>query len=279
MTTINGYKETVQLGIMRQLFFKPFILLILAATGCKSLILFSIEDDKKLGAQVSAEIASKPDEFPVLDQNRYPYAYKYLNGIRDKILQSGKVDYKDEFVWELKIIQNDTVLNAFATPGGYIYVYTGLIKYLDKEDDLAGVLGHEIAHADKRHSIRQLQKVYGVQILLSIALGQNPSQMEQIVGGLAGNLATLRFSRDHEEEADEFSVVYLAQTPYQCNGAYSFFQKMLEEQKSGQLPKFLSTHPAPQDRVNDINKKAEALGCSTKPLNPPSYNDFKKSLP
>ncbi|MGI9542374.1 MAG: M48 family metalloprotease, partial [Cyclobacteriaceae bacterium] len=223
---------------MRNLIFKSLILLLLSSGGCKNLILFSIEDDKKLGAQVSAEIASKPKEFPVLNQKSYPFAYKYLNGIRDKILRSGKVDYQDEFAWELKIIQNDTVLNAFATPGGYIYVYTGLIKYLDKEDDLAGVLGHEIAHADKRHSIRQLQKVYGIQILLSIALGQNPSQLEQIVGGLAGNLATLRFSREHEEEADDYSVVYLAQTPYQCNGAYSFFQKMLEEQKAGQVPKF-----------------------------------------
>jgi len=264
---------------MRNLFFNLLLFILVAISSCKSFVLFSIEDDKKLGAQVSAEIASKPNEFPIVNRKTHAYAYQYLDAIRDRILQSGKVQYKDEFDWELKIVENDTVLNAFATPGGYIYVYSGLIKYLDKEDDLAGVLGHEIAHADRRHSVRQLQKVYGIQILLSIALGQNPSQLEQIVGGLAGNLATLRFSRDHEEEADESSVIYLAGTDYQCNGAYSFFQKMLEEQKAGQIPKFLSTHPAPQDRIDDINKKAEDLGCSTKPLDPPSYADFKKSLP
>ena len=189
------------------------------------------------------------------------------------------MQYKDEFVWDVKIIQNDTILNAFATPGGYIYVYTGLIKYLDKEDDLAGVMGHEIAHADMRHSVRQLQKVYGVQILLSIALGQNPSQLKEIAAGLAGNLATLKFSRQHESEADDYSVEYLSGTNYQCNGAYSFFQKLLDTSQSGDVPEFLSTHPAPQNRVDDINAKAQEMGCKTTPWNPSSYADFKRSLP
>jgi predicted Zn-dependent protease len=214
-----------------------------------------------------------------LDETKYQSSYNYLNGIRDRILASGNVTYKDEFAWEVKIIENDTVLNAFATPGGYIYVYTGLIKYLDKEDDLAGVMGHEIAHADKRHSVRQLQKVYGVQILLSIALGNNPSQLAQIAAGLAGNLGNLKFSRDHEKEADDFSVVYLSKTQYQCNAAYSFFQKLLDEQKAGQVPHFLSTHPAPQERVDDINKKAQEVGCSIEPWNPSTYKQFVNSLP
>ena len=255
-----------------------FLLLLLNSCG-KNFVLFSIEDDVKLGAQVSKEIESNPEQYPILDENKYPQAYSYLHGMRDRILNSGEVTYKDKFAWELKIIQNDTVLNAFATPGGYIYVYTGLIKYLDKEDDLAGVLGHEIAHADQRHSVRQLQKVYGVQILLSIALGSNPSQLAQIAAGLAGNLGTLKFSRDHEKEADDYSVVYLANTKYQCNAAYSFFQKLLDEQKSGQVPQFLSTHPAPEERVEDINKKAQEVGCDMTPWNPASYKNFVNSLP
>ena len=253
-------------------------LLLFGSCG-KNLILFSVEDDIQLGAKVSKEIESNPKDYPILSESKYPYAYKYLKGIRDRILNSGEVTYKDEFAWQVKIIKNDTVLNAFATPGGYIYVYTGLIKYLDKEDDLAGVMGHEIAHADQRHSVRQLQKVYGVQIMLSIALGNNPSQLSQIAAGLAGNLSTLKFSRDHENEADEYSVIYLAGTDYQCNGAYSFFQKLLDSEKAGNVPQFLSTHPAPEERVEEINNKAREIGCSTKPWNPRSYKDFKNSLP
>ena len=264
--------------MLRTIIFGIFLMLITNSCS-KEFILFSIEDDIKLGAQVSKEIESNQDQYPILDENQYSQAYNYLYGIRDRILNTGEVTYKDKFAWQLKIIQNDTVLNAFVTPGGYIYVYTGLIKYLDKEDDLAGVLGHEIAHADQRHSVRQLQKVYGVQILLSIALGSNPSQLAQIAAGLAGNLGTLKFSRDHEKEADDYSVVYLDKTKYQCNAAYSFFQKLLEEQKSGQVPKFLSTHPAPQERVDDINKKAQELGCDTTPWDPASYKNFVNSLP
>ena len=106
---------------------------------------FSIEQDKELGAQVAAQIASDTS-FNILSAAEYPEAYAYLESMKNVILNSGSVSYKDEFAWKLHIIDDD-VLNAFATPGGYIYVYTGLIKYLEKADDLAGVMGHEIAHA------------------------------------------------------------------------------------------------------------------------------------
>ncbi|CAN0283957.1 unnamed protein product, partial [Chrysoparadoxa australica] len=178
--------------------------------GVKSLF-FSIQDDKELGMQVSQEIESDPVTYPIISEIDFPEAYAYLNGMKEAILSSSEVAYRDEFVWQLKIINAD-VLNAFATPGGYIYVYTGLINYLDNPDDLAGVIGHEIAHADRRHSIKQLEKVYGIQLLLSIALGNDPSQLEQIAAKIATAGSSLAFSRDNESEADEFSVKYLADT-------------------------------------------------------------------
>ncbi|MFW5760560.1 MAG: M48 family metalloprotease [Cyclobacteriaceae bacterium] len=261
----------------------PFLLLLLLAVpACdenNDFVIFSIEDDKALGLQVSEQIASDPEQFPILDPNQYQAAYSYLQNITDEILNSGQVTYKDEFAWKIHIIENDNTLNAFATPGGYIYVYTGLIKFLDNEDDLAGVMGHEIAHSDQRHSVKQLQKMYGIQMLLSIILGENPSQLETIVGQIAGSLTGLKFSRSYEEEADEFSVLYLAETPYQCNGAHSFFSKLLEAEMAGNTPLFLSTHPNPADRIEDINIKANELGCSTTPSAPASYQDFKNMLP
>lgn len=268
---------------MKTIFFKLGIIIpILLFTSCdenNNFNIFSVEDDIRLGEQVSQEIASKPNEFPILDENQYPEAYSYIRGMTQSILNSEKVTYDDEFVWEVNIINDDNTLNAFATPGGYIYVYTGLIKFLDKEDDLAGVLAHEIAHADQRHSSRQLQRVYGLQVLLSVALGNDPGTLEKIAGSIAGNLAALSFSRDFEMEADEYSVIYLSETKYQCNGAFSFFQKLIEQDQAGSPPKFLSTHPDPEDRIMDINEKATEIGCDTDPLDPPSYQDFKSSLP
>ena len=225
-------------------------------------LLFSIQNDLDLGAQMDAEIEANPQEFPILSRSQYPEAYAYLDDMVLEILDNADISYREEFAWEVHIIDQD-VLNAFVTPGGYIYVYNGLIQYLDRADDLAGVLGHEIAHADQRHSSKQLQREYGISILLNIIIGEEASTLETIVGQIAGTGAVLAFSRGAESEADAYSVEYLAQTKYACNGAASFFQKLIDEGAGGGIPEFLSTHPNPDNRVEDINAKATGLSCST----------------
>lgn len=239
---------------------------------------FSVEDDKALGLQVSQEIANDPS-FTLLSNAEYPEAYEYLNNMVSNILNSGEVAYKDNFVWQVTIVQDDSTLNAFATPGGYIYVYTGLIKYLESADALAGVMGHEIAHADLRHTSRNLQKQYGVSILLSILLGDNAGQLEQIAGQIAGTVAGLAFSREFETEADLKSVEYLAQTEYACDGAKIFFERLEEMGQSGGTPEFLSTHPNPDNRVETISDKAEEEDCDTTLSANSGYEAFQENLP
>lgn len=257
------------------------MVLLVAFAGCddnNEFVLLSLNEEMQLGDEVKAEIEADPQTYPLLDPEDYSYAYQYLEDMKDDILSSDAITYKNDLYWELHIIQDDDVLNAFATPGGYIYVYTGLIKYLESADDLAGVLGHEIAHADRRHSAKQIQKQYGLSIITSIILGEDPSQLKEIVAGVTGQLAVLSFSRKAEAEADDYSVEYLSDTKYQCNGAASFFEKMLDENQTS-TPEFLSTHPSPENRVEDINQKADEVGCSTTPSGSASYDDFKASLP
>jgi beta-barrel assembly-enhancing protease len=256
-----------------------FLALVLVFSQCRRPVLISTEEDVALGRQVAEEIKNNPQQYPMLDPDQHRDSYTYLNNMFQQILNSGKVEHRDDFPWQIRIIHDDEQLNAFAAPGGFIYVYTGLIKYLDKADDLAGVLGHEIAHSDKRHTSRQLERMYGVQLLLAIALGRDPGALAQIAAQIAGGLTGMAFSRAAEREADDYSVIYLAETPYACNGAYSFFQKLIEAEKAGQGPQFLSTHPNPENRVEDINEKAKELGCSTTPIGPANYEQFKKSLP
>ncbi len=245
-------------------------------TNCansQSLNLFSPDYDVKLGKQVSAEIASDPKQFPVLPEKGNEEVYRYVRGISKNIVNSGKVKYRDKFAWEVKIIDDDKTLNAFCTPGGYIYVYTGLIKFLDSEDQLAGVLGHEIAHADMRHSTRQLTKVYGISALLELVRKDpNPSTVEQIAFGLLN----LKFSRSHEKEADGQSVVYLCNSQYHAAGAAGFFKKM--EGKGSNPPEFISTHPNPGNRVEAIEKKAKQLGCSGGKTRQTEYQRIKRLL-
>ncbi len=250
-----------------------------ASTACDKngkFNLLSVEQDRQLGAQTAQQIASDPGQFPLLPRQGNEQAYAYLDNMRSQILNSGKITYKDEFAWEMHIIRDDATLNAFCTPGGYIYVYTGLIKFLDRADDLAGVLGHEMGHADLRHTSRQITQQQGYDLVLSIALGQNPGALAQI----ATQLKDLTYSRSYEREADDASVKYLSATSYACNGAASFFQKLIDRGDGGQgVPTFLSTHPAPASRVQDINAEAQTLGCSTTPTTDGGYAAFKRALP
>lgn len=241
-------------------------------------VLFTIQRDIELGQQVAAEIASDPSQFPILSEAQYPNAYAHIRRIRDNILASGEVAYRDEFAWDIRII-NDDILNAFATPGGHMYVYTGLIKFLETEDDLAGVIGHEIAHADQRHSVKQMQTQYGLSVLLGMASGENASQLRQITLQMAGKLAGLSFSRAHESEADKFSVIYLCPTAYKSDAAASFFEKLEANNQAPGVPEFLSTHPAPDRRIENIKEEAAERGCNTNALDPDTYQDLINSLP
>ncbi len=245
---------------MKRLIKFALLILLFSLAACKEAtvteVFFPVSKDIELGRQLRDEIAKNPSEYPIVSRSAVPEAYAYIEAMRDKILASEDIRYKDDFAWEIYIIDQD-VVNAFAAPGGYIYIYTGLIDFLDNESDLAGVLGHEIAHADQRHSINQMIKQYGVQFLLDIALGKNTEGLKQVTGNLIG----LRVSREDEFEADEYSVRYLCSTSYRGNGAAEFFRKLEETGQISSIPTFLSTHPAPKDRVAEIDALNGNLQC------------------
>jgi len=263
---------------------KNVFLLFLASSfflfgGCKKgegINIFSIQDDIQLGQQTKAQIEADPAEFPILNESTHAAAYNYIRSMRDDILNGDQLSHKADFAWEVYIIDKDDVQNAFCTPGGYIYVYTGLIKYLDDKSSLAGVLGHEMAHADKRHTTQLLTKEYGIQTLLDMLLGKNQGLLTQI----ATSLVNLKFSRSEETDADKYSVVYLCPTKYQSDGAANFFQKIIDA-GNATPPAFLSTHPNPDNRISNIRGKATELGCSTtitQNENVTGYAQFKASL-
>lgn len=264
-------------------FILPILFVAMTFSACKkdedapaTSLFFSLQDDIAFGLQFKQEIAANPQEYPVLNPASYPEAYQHLNRIRDSILGSGLVDYDEDFAYEVYIIHNDDVLNAFAVPGGYMYFYTGLIKFLENEAQFAGVLAHEMAHVAKRHTVKQLEKAYGIQLLLAIVLGEDAGALAQIAADLAAGLASLAFSRDHEYQADRFSVKYLYETSYDARGVAGFFE-LLEGAPTP--PEFLSTHPSPDNRIEKINETWQELGGKEGNLYVDSYNQFKNSLP
>lgn len=252
------------------------IFLSISNSSCQSwkkFNLYSIDDDKKLGLSVSKEIAANPAQYPLLPEQGNEEVYKFVRALKDDILNSGRVKNKNVFAWEVKIIKDDKTMNAFCTPGGYIYVYTGLIKYLDNEDELAGVMGHEIAHADMRHSTRQLTKIMPLAVIGEVLSAGNKNK--QAIKDLTTSLIALSFSRDSEREADKYSVFYLCNSGHNAAGSAGFFKKI---KGKGSPPVFMSTHPDPGNRVKDIEELAKKLNCSTYSENSTANYQKIKSL-
>lgn len=240
------------------------------------LTIFTVDNDISLGLEIDQEIMSKPTEYPVLDSLQYKAAYGHLYEIRNTILSSGKLQYATKFKWRCRIIHKDSVINAFCVPGGNIYIYTGIIKFLDNEAEFAGVLGHEMAHADRRHTSQQLTLVYGESLLLSLILGNDPSQLTQIIASLAQGLGNLAYSRDHEYEADSYAVKYLYPTKYDAAAIGDFFVKIGSQPTP---PAFLSDHPSPADRLTKITEMFNSLGGVHGQIFAAEYQQFKTTLP
>ena len=216
---------------------------------------FSLEDDKRFGEELYNEIHNN-SEYSVLARERNLQQYERVENIIQDVLNSGKVEHEKDFDWILTIIDDDKTVNAMCAPGGYIFVYTGLLDFVDNNSELAGVIAHEIAHADKRHGTRQLTAVYGVQLLISFLTDSDSELGAQIAAGLLN----LRHSRKHEREADEYSVLYLCNTNYDADGIGQFFSKF-EDQGDNKIETLISTHPNHNERIDNVQEHALEYGC------------------
>lgn len=239
--------------------------------GSGGINLFSVGDDISLGRQMRDEILANTVEYKIWSREKHPEAYRYLDSLRNEILRSGKLRYKDTFDWEIYIIKDHGTENAFCLPGGYIFVYTGLVQGMKSEDELAGVLAHEIAHADCRHSTAALTREYGVGILLSIVLGED----YEMVSRLVGSMFSLEYSRDNEKEADLKSVEYLCHTRFDAAGSARYFKKLNDDDPEQDVPEFLSTHPSPDNRIALMEEASRELGCEQKPAKEYPFRHIK----
>lgn len=253
-------------------------------SSCEQSNIFSDKDDVELGQEFDKEIKKNPKEFPMLEGSS---ALKdYVTGIGKDILNSPKIKKKNIYPYNFQLV-HDTIINAFCTPGGFVYVYTGLMRFIDNEATLAGVVAHEIAHAERRHVTQRLTAYYGVSVLLSFILGGNPSFLAEIAANLFVGLAFLKNSRDDETEADYYSIQYLKSTKYYPGGITFFFDKIKEEQRKkgdnpGDLDRLLSTHPLPNDRIKFANSELNKIKPKPDPtqgLFTDEYQKIKQQIP
>jgi len=246
-----------------------FILIMFLFAGCAKwgLNIFSDTDEVNLGMQLDQEIRKNPKDYPIYTGD--PSVKNYIiNDIFNQILSSPEIKKRNVYKYQLELIQDDSTLNAFATPGGFVYVYTGILKYLDSEAALAGVLAHEVAHAERRHATQNLTSYYGISMLASLVLGENPGELAQIAANLVSGLTFLANSRQFEDEADEYSIKYLRSTRFYPGGVKFFFEKMRDDRlidsQPSKIKTFLSTHPDPIDRINTAEARLKNYGIPIK---------------
>jgi hypothetical protein len=231
---------------------------------------FSPADDIKLGREAAGEAEKQ------LQIVRDPELGGYLERVGQRLAGAIPTEFQHpEFQYSFKVV-NAKEINAFALPGGPMYVNTGMITAARSEDEMAGVMAHEISHVALRHGTAQVSKGQKWQTLAGL-MGAGG----QILGGPLGTVAQLgsqgvsvyllKFSREYETEADLLGARIMANAGYDPRELANMF-KTIESQGSGGGPSFLSDHPSPKDRVAKINQEAQALQINTAAV--PDKHDF-----
>ena len=209
--------------------------------------MISIEQEKQLGDKFSVEIEKK--QKVVTDH----VVQAYVDSIGNRLLKGAR---EVSFDYKFKVVQDDSV-NAFAIPGGRVYVHTGLMKAAQSESEVAGVMAHEISHAVARHSTRMMTQQYGYSLVLQMLLGQNQGLLTQMASSLVSNAGQMAYSRSMENQADYLAVETMMKTGYDPGALIAFFQKLqvAEKKSPGTLERFFSSHPVTAERIAEV--KAE----------------------
>ncbi len=235
--------------------------------------LYSLEKEIQLGKQLAQEVEQGAK---IIDD---PVVAEYVNRVGQNLVRNS--DAKVPFT--IKVIDSDEV-NAFALPGGYFFVNSGLILRADTESELAGVMAHEIAHVAARHGTRQASRgeIANWLSLPLIFMGGWTGYAIRQGASLAIPLTFLTFSRGFESEADNLGLQYLYATGYDPTSFVDFFEKIqaLEKKKPGTMSKVFGTHPLTEDRIKDAQKNIQDM-LKAKPeyvVNTSEFNDVKARL-
>jgi predicted Zn-dependent protease len=237
-------------------------------------VLISPEQENQLGLQFKQELEQKQHVVYMND----PVVVGYVRGVADKVIVFGKRD-RPEVNWQVNVIDDNKTVNAFATPGGYLYVYSGLIMAADNEAELAGVMAHETGHVVARHSARQMVDAYGLEAIASLALGNNPNLLAQIATGVGEKGFMLANSRSDETEADEYGARYSSAAGYDPHGLVTFFDKLRrQEGNSPRILAILSDHPATPDRIDHVNGFIQSRGLGGSTTNVAAFAPIKQRV-
>lgn len=222
-----------------------WLLVLLVASGPASAALPSYKEEQEIGKKFAFEARA---QLPLLDDVEIN---DYVNRIGQKIVAAlGEQPFQYQF-----FVVREPRINAFAVPGGYVYVHAGLLTAVSNDDELAGVLGHEIAHVNAHHLARQQDATQLLNYATLLGLLLSAIQPAVGAGALALNTAVqLKYRREFEQEADYLGAGYMRRAGYEPRGMLDFFQKMLAQQRVAPqaVPPYLLSHPLTDLRLTNL---------------------------
>jgi predicted Zn-dependent protease len=225
------------------------------ATGTRQLNLISTEQEIRIGIESDRQITASMG----LYENEPLSAY--VEQLGQRLAASSE---RPDLPWAFKVIDDSTV-NAFALPGGFIYVTRGILAHLGSEAELAGVLGHEIGHVTAQHSVNQLSKQQLSMLGLGVAMIIVPGLQDFApIASIGLQLMFLKFSRDDELQADELGVRYMtniSENPGELVNVMETLERVSLASGGGRLPEWLSTHPDPGNRRDRLADRIATLGA------------------
>lgn len=224
------------------------------ATGASQLMLVSEAQEIQMGQQADLEVTATIGVYPDAALQGY------IQQLGARIAATSE---RPNLPWTFRVV-DDPVVNAFAAPGGFIYVTRGILAHLNSEAEVVAVLGHEIGHVTARHTASEMSKQ---QVLgLGLAIGSAASAQVANFAGLASQglgVLFLKFSRDNEGQADQLGLRYMRSTNYDPREMPRIFVMLERESEAvgggGRLPQWLATHPSPANRLGQINQQIAAL--------------------
>ena len=228
------------------------------ATGKRQIALISEQQEIAMGREADQQVGQQLGLYPDDELQRY------VNQLGQKLAAASE---RPDLPWTFRVV-DDPVVNAFALPGGYIYVTRGLLSHLTSEAELVSVLGHEIGHVTGRHGVEQMSKAQLAQVGLIAGMIVSP-ELAQQYGQLAQaglQLMFLKYGRDDEREADDLGLRYLygqGYDPREMPQVFEVLRRVSEQQGAGRVPGWVSTHPTPENRIRRINEQIAQLGGSS----------------
>lgn len=220
----------------------------------------SRQQEAQIGQSYSQQINA---QLPLVDD---PTVVNYVNLLGQQIARQGKQEFNYTFY-----VVNSDVVNAFALPGGYVYINRGIIDHADNMSELAGVMAHEIGHVEQHHAAQQMQREQEANIGLNVAyilLGRQPGQLEQAAIQVGGSAIFAGYSRGMETEADKVAVHLLPKAGIDPNGLTTFFKELLNEQQRepSAVEQWFSTHPLTEERIATVRTEIQSLNLTPSAL-------------